>query len=180
MKRGYTIVLVVLSMLTLLSLALNGAVILALLQARQIGLDALAEARSTSTELGDMTFSYTLAVDQEIPIATSIPFDEQVIVPIHTTIPIDTIVTVPINAGILGTFDIDVPIHTIVPINLEVSVPISETVDIATTVPLVVEVPIEIPLAETGLTSYLDDLDAALERIEARLENPFANRDREP
>ena len=177
MKKGYTIALIVFGMLTLLSLVLNGAVILALLQARQIGLNALTEARSTIAEMGDMTFSYTLAVDQDIPIATSIPFDEQVIVPINATIPIDTIVTVPINAGILGTFDIDVPIHTIVPINLEVSVPISETVDIATTVPLVVEVPIEIPLAETGLTGYLDELDVALEQVEARLENPFANRD---
>lgn len=177
MKKGYAIALIALSMLTLLSLALNGAVILALLQARQIGLDALAEARSTIAELGDMTFSYTLAVDQEIPIATNIPFDEQVTVPINTSIPIDTTVTVPINAGLLGTFDIDVPIRTVVPINLDVSVPISKTVDIATTVPLAVEVPIEIPIAETPLTGYLDDLDAALGRTEAQLENPLANRD---
>ncbi|RLC99625.1 MAG: hypothetical protein DRI77_02320 [Chloroflexi bacterium] len=176
MKKGYLIILIALSILTLLSLALNGAVILTLLQARQIGLGAVTETRSTIAELEDMTFSYTLAVDQEIPIAVSIPFDEQVTVPINTSIPIDTTVTVPINAGLLGTFDVDVPIRTIVPIDLNVSVPISKTVDIATTVPLAVDVPIEIPIADTPLVGYLDKLDAALGRIEARLENPFGNR----
>ena len=185
MKKGYLIILVILTMLTLFSLALNGTIIFALLRGRQIALDAqqtalgaVSDAQSIVTSVGDDTFSYTFTVEQEIPISTSIPFDEEVTVPIHTTIPISTTVIIPINTGLLGTFSVDVPIRTIVPVNLEVVVPINQTVDIATTVPLDVDIPVEIPLAETPLTGYLDELDAALARFEdalVRLEKKLAN-----
>ncbi len=173
MKKGYTIILILLTTLTLCSLALNGAVILALLQARQISLGVLSDTRTIVTDIGGATFSYTLAVDQEIPINTSIPFNEEVIVPVNTIIPINTTVVVPIDAGLLGEFDIPVPIQTTIPVNLEIAVPISKTVNIATTVPLNVDVPIEIPIGETPLLGYLEELDAALERLEIRLEQPF-------
>jgi len=173
MKKGYLITLIVLAALTLLSLALNGVVIFGLLQARQIALDAVTGARATVadtralvTGIGDDTFSYTFKMQQEIPIAANIPFNEEVTVPINMTIPINTTVVVPINAGLLGTFDIDVPVRTIIPVNREFTVPISQTV---TTVPLDVDAPIEIPLAETPLAGYLEELDAVLARLEETL-----------
>ncbi len=176
MKRIHVIALILLTMLTLLSLALNGMVIFGLLWARETALGAqraalntVAEARDIVASIGDDTFSYTFELEQEIPIATSIPFDEEVTVPIRTTIPISTVVIIPINAGLLGTFDIDVPIRTIVPVNLDITIPVSQTVDIATTVPLDVDVPIEIPLAETPLLGYVEELDAGLARLEEAL-----------
>ena len=48
--------------------------------------------------------------------------------------------------------------------------PISQTVDIATTVPLDVDVPIEIPLAETPLIDYMEELDTGLEQLEEALD----------
>ena len=190
MKKIYIIALILLTVLTLLSLALNGVIIFTLLKARRITLDAsqtaritVDDARSLVTGIGDDTFAYTLHVDQEIPITTSIPFDEEVIVPIHTTVPISTVVMIPIRAGLLGTFDVDVPIHTAVPINLEVAVPISQTVSIDTTVPLDMDVPIEIPFAETPLMDYtkatdtaLAQLQAALVQLEEQLANPFGGK----
>ena len=185
MKKGYIIILILLTILTLLSLALNGAVIFGLLRARQIALDAeqvamnaVTDARAIVAGIGDDTFSYTLEVNQEFPIATSIPFDEEITVPIKTTIPINTTVIVPIDAGLLGTFDVDVPVRTIIPVDLEFTVPVSKTVDIVATVPLNVDVPIEIPLAETPLAGYLEELDAALVRLEetlAHLEEELTN-----
>ncbi len=189
MKKGYLIALIFLAMLTVCSLALNGVVIFGLLRARQIALDAqqtaqeaVGNARAIVTGVSDDTFSYTIEVEQEIPIATTIPFNEEVNVPIHTTIPISTTVIIPINAGLLGTFSIDVPIRTIIPIDLEVTVPISQTVNIATTVPLNMDVPINIPLAETPLIDYIDEVDAALirfeetlARLERKLTNPFSS-----
>jgi hypothetical protein len=176
MKRIYSIALILLTLLTLCSLALNGAVIFALLRARRIGLDAdqaaldvVAGARAMVVDVADDTFTYTLEVDQEIPIATSIPFNEEVTVPIHTTVPISTVVIIPISAGLLGTFDVDVPIRTVIPVDLEVAVPISQTVDIATTVPLDVDVPVDIPLAKTPLVGYLGELDAVLAQLEGEL-----------
>ena len=185
MSKVYIIILILLAMLTLCSLALNGVTIFALLQARQIGLDAsqtaldtVTDARAMVTSIGEDTFTYTFEVQQEIPISTSVPFDEEVTVPIHTTVPISTVVMIPIDAGLLGTFDVDVPIRAAIPVNVEVVVPISQTVSIATTVPLDVDVPIAIPLAETPLVGYLDELDAVLAQLEQaviRLEGKLAN-----
>jgi len=176
MKKGYLIALIVLAVSTLLSLTLNGVVIFGLLRMRQIALDTVADARASVTGIGDDTFAYTIEVDQEIPIATSIPFNEEVSVPINMTVPINTTVVVPIDLG-FTSYNLDVPIRTVFPVDLEFTVPVSTTVDIATTVPLDVDVPIEIPIADTPLVGYLEELDAALARIEARLAQPFGAED---
>ena len=172
MKKGYQVVLIVLALLTLLSLALNGVIIYGLLRAREIVLATVADARTIVTGVGDDTFSYTFEVREEIPVAASVPFNEQITVPIETTIPISTTVVVPINLGITS-YDLQVPIRTIVPLNLEFTVPVSKTVDIATTVPLAVDVPVEIPIADTPLVDYLEGLDKDLEQLEEKLANPL-------
>lgn len=187
MKKAYVIVLILLSVLTLLSLALNGAVIFGMLKAQQIALDAqqaasntVGDARSLVGGIEGDTFSYTLEVVQEIPVSASVPFREEISVPIRTTIPISTTVIIPIRAGILGTYDLDVPVQTMIPVNLDVSVPISHTVDIETSVPLEVDIPIEIPLSDTPLAGYLEELDdglgkleISLNRLEQQLQNPL-------
>ncbi len=175
MKKLYAVALVLLTLLTLISLAFNGVVIYGLLQARQMVLDAqqvalttVGDARVIVTGIDDDTFAYTLEVEQEIPIETSIPFNEVVNIPINTVIPIDTSITVPIDLGIT-TYELDVPIQTVFPVDLQFDVPISKTVDIATTVVLDVDVPIEIPLADTLLADYVEEVDAGLARLEESL-----------
>ena len=172
MKKAYPIALIVLAVLTLLSLALNGVVVLGLMRARQIALTTMADARAIVTGIGDETFSYTFEVRQEIPVATSVPFHEEITVPVQTSIPIDTTVVVPINLG-FTTYSLEVPIRTIVPVDLAFTVPISQTVDIRTTVPLELDVPIEIPLADTPLVGYLEKIDAALARLGEKLAHPL-------
>ncbi|MCP4536286.1 MAG: hypothetical protein GY832_03995 [Chloroflexi bacterium] len=176
MNKIYTIALVLLTVLTLLSLTLNGVIIFGLMQAQEIAMDVrqtalntVDDARSIVSGVGDDTFAYTLEVEQIIPIEASVPFDEVVVIPVNTVIPIDTTVIVPIDLGIT-TYDLDVPIQTIVPVDLEFAVPISQTVDIATTVLLDVDVPIAIPLNETPLVDYMDELDAGLGRLKVDLE----------
>ena len=169
MKKGYVVLAVFLTALTLVSLGLSGVTLYGLVRARQIALDAVADARAILEGMGDDTFSYTLVVDQEIPIAASVALSERFRVPIQTTLPISTIVTIPIDAGLLGTFDVDVPVQALIPVDIEVVVPLSETVDIATTVLLNTAVPIEIPISDTPLSSYLKETDAALESAELKL-----------
>jgi hypothetical protein len=176
MKKGYRIALIVLAVLTLLSLALNAAVVFGLLRAQEIALTTVTDTRHIVTGLGDDTFSYTFEVEQDIPIAASIPFNEKVKVPIETTIPINTTVIVPIDLGITS-YDLEVPIRTVFPVDLEFTVPVSQTVDISTTVSLDVDVPIEIPIADTPLVDYLEELDVALAQVEARLAQPFGGED---
>jgi hypothetical protein len=80
---------------------------------------------------------------------------------------------VPIDLGITS-YNLQVPIRTVVPVDLTFTVPVSKTVEISTTVPLQVDVPIEIPIADTPLVGYLEELDAALARLEEKVANPLA------
>ena len=172
MKKGYVVLLVFLTALTLVSLGVSSATLYGLMRARQIAVETLADARVMLGGMGSDTFSYTIVVNQEIPIAASVPFSERVSVPIQTTLPISTVVSVPINAGLLGTFDVDVPVRTLIPVDLEVVVPVSQTLDIATTVSLDTAVPVEIPISDTPFSRYLGEIDAALESAELELSWP--------
>jgi hypothetical protein len=199
MKKGYRILLIVVAVLTLLLLALNGAFVYGLLQARQIALKAVASARATAASIGDETLSYTFEIHQEIPVAASVPFHEEVTVPVQTSVPISTSVVVPVQTTVpiktsvvvpidLGTtsynrtvpldlgvisYSLTVPISTAFPVDLEFTVPVSKTVDIATTVPVDLAFPIEIAIADTPLAGYLEDLDAYLAKVEDKLANPL-------
>jgi len=153
MKKGYLIVLVT---LMLLSLALNGVVILGLLRARQIVLATVTDARTTVIGVGDDTLSYTLEVKQEIPIVTSIPFDEDVIVPVRTTIPVSTTVVVPVNLGI-PTYDLEIPIRTTIPVDLELPLDQGGTLSVRTTIPINTTSVVPVDL---GITTY--DLEAPI------------------
>jgi hypothetical protein len=172
MRKLYPATLTALIILTLLSLTLNIVIIAGLLRGRRLALDTLSDARALVNGIGDDTFSYTLAVDREIPINASVPFHEEVTIPVNTTVPINTTVVVPVDLGVT-TYDVNVPINTVFPVDMEVTVPVSHTVDVVTTVPLKLDVPIEIPIAETPLLGYLEEMDAALAEMETRLENPL-------
>ncbi len=175
MNKLYSLALIILAVLTLLSLALNILTIAALLWVRDVALEEVADARALVAGIRSTTLSYTVEVKDEIPVKTTVPFEEEVLVPVNTTIPINTTIIVPINAGPLGTFDVDVPIRAAVPVNLEIAVPISETIEIDTTVPIALQVPVEIPVSETALAEHLDRRDAALDRIEQLLTDPFTD-----
>ena len=184
MNKLYIVALVLLTLLTLVSLTLNGVVIYGLLQAQRIALDAqqaalqtVSDARDIVSGIGDDTFTYTLKVEQQVPIAASVPFNEVINIPINTVVPIDTTVVVPIDLGVT-TYDLEVPIQTVIPVDLNFDVPINKTVDIATTVLLDVDVPIMIPLGETPLLGYMEEIDAGLARLEDsldELENKMAD-----
>jgi hypothetical protein len=172
MKRRYVAALVVLAMLTLFSLALNAILIFEFLQLRRAARLVVGDARALVAEVSDDTFSYTFEVDQEFPISTEIPFSESISVPINTVVPIDTTIVVPVDLR-FTTYNLTIPIETIFPVDMEVTVPVSQAIGITTVVPLEVDVPIEIPISETPLADYLNDVDATLERTEKELERPI-------
>jgi hypothetical protein len=101
-------------------------------------------------------------------VATSIPFSQEITVPINTTIPVNTRVVVPIDLG-FTTYNLAVPVNTVFPVDMEVTIPVSQTVDIVTTVPMDVDVPIEIVIADTPLVGYLDEVDATLADVATQL-----------
>lgn len=161
MRTGYSAALIGLTALILLSLIVSATMIVELMWWRQYILTEIADIRAIVKDIGEDTLVYTFEVDQEIPVAASIPFSQEITVPINTTVPVTTTVIVPIDLG-LTTYNLKVPVNTVFPVDMEVTVPVSQTVDIVTTVPLDIDVPIEIAVAETPLVGYLDQLDATL------------------
>lgn len=172
MGRRYLVVLTVLSILTLLSLALNGIVLFGFLQFRQTAQGVVSDAQALLAEMSDDTISYTVQLDQDIPISTDVPFNEVFSVPVNTVVPISTTVRVPVDLG-FRTYRLTIPIETIVPVDVEATVPVSQVVDVTTVVPLQIAMPIEIPVAETSLAGYFRDTDVMLERLEEQLERPI-------
>jgi hypothetical protein len=169
MRKGYLIALIVLTVLTLPSLMLNAMTMVELLWWRQYILAEINDTRAIVRSIGEDTFSYTFEVDQEIPVAANIPFSQEVTVPINTTIPVNTSVVVPIDLG-FTTYNLTVPINTVFPVDMKVTVPISQTVEIVTTVPMDIDVPIEIVIADTPLIGYLEEADATLADVAAQLD----------
>lgn len=173
MKKAYPIALILLAILVLLSLILNGIVFIALLRTRRTTLAAVQDAQSAIDRISEDSISYTVQLDENLPVVTSFPFSEEIDVPINTVLPIDTTVFVPVDLGLLGTVDIEIPIRTVVPVDIDVTVPVNQTVDVVTSVPLKVNVPIEVEVSDTSLSRDLDALNRALAQLEARLEDPL-------
>jgi hypothetical protein len=173
MNKLGSFILTILIVLMIPSLILNAASIAILMQARDVALEEVDNARALVANVRDTTISYTVEINQDIPVKTSIPFEQEVLVPVNTTIPINTSVIVPIDAGPLGKFDITVPIIAAIPIALDIAVPISKTIDIDTTVPLQLQIPVTVPLSETPLAEHLDTRNRSLDRLERFLQDPF-------
>lgn len=174
MKKGYTVAIVILGALTLLSLTLNVLVISQLLRARRTALNVISSTQGLLDEVASETFTYTVEVNQEFPVDASIPFSEEVTVPINTVIPVNTTVVVPVDLGVT-TYQLSVPINTVFPVDMEMTVPISQTIDVVTTVPVNMAIPVAIPIDETPLVAYLDKMDTTLTQMENQLKYPLGS-----
>ncbi|MGD8996972.1 MAG: hypothetical protein PVH80_02605 [Anaerolineae bacterium] len=175
MRTGYLVALIGLTVLTLLSLTLSAVMIVELMWWRQYALTAIADIRALVRGVGRDTLHYTFEVDQEIPIVAKIPVSQEISMPINTTVPVNTTVIVPVNLGIT-TYNLTVPVNTVFPVDMVVTVPVSQTVDIVTTVPLDIDVPIEVIIADTPLVGYLDEVDATLADVATQLNRSFWQR----
>jgi hypothetical protein len=96
---------------SLFSLALNAALILRLLGARQLVVEGLDAAIVALDNLEGEGFHYEYHFVETIPFSGDIPFKQDILFPFKGDIPINTVVKVPIDAGVLGQFTIDVPIN---------------------------------------------------------------------
>ena len=172
MKKRYSIALILLAVLTLISLAVNAAIIVALLRAQQAAQVMVADTRSILIDIGDETFSYVFKIDEEIPFKTVFPFKDEFTVPVQTTIPINTTIVVPIDLGIT-TYNLKVPINMVFPVDMEFTVPIDMEIPVDITVPVSMEVPIDIPLRDLPLIEHLDRMDTMLGQVEDLMTDPF-------
>ena len=152
----------VLWVVVLLLVGFNGALGLALVQARAQAAEGLAQAAKAVGQLRQSTISYTVTIDQRLPVSITVPFRTIITVPVSATLPINTEVTIPLNTP-FGQFPVTLPIRASIPVNLETQVPIVLSVPISASVPVKLTVPIDLSLAQTDLGAGLLTMQMALE-----------------
>jgi len=151
------------------ALLLNLLVLRGLLQARQAGLEALAETRAALAGVTSQTIEISIPLSYTFPIQADVPVEQDFIVPIQTTIPISTVARVPIEIPLFGQYQLPVPVRAEVPVSLQVMIPVSQTVTIETTVAIDTEVPVQLTADRLGLEGVLAQIDVALARLEQGL-----------
>lgn len=160
-------------LVALSSLLLNVTILRQIITARLAAQQAVADAIAVLEGFQAQTFTYTVVVDETLPIDTAIQIDETFPVAINETLPVNTTVRANVDAGILGTIPLDIPISTSVPVDLDFEVPIEKSLPVKTAVPVYFEVPIEVSVAETPLQGTLDDVIARLETLTEKLDEPL-------
>ena len=185
MSKGTKTAVIILSILVVLSLALNGYLLwqwwrfqqrleeTAQAVAPQIR-QAITQAVTDLEAFENSTLEFEIQVQQEFPVEVEIPFNETIDVPIQTTLPISqaietTIMIDPFQTGLSIPTDVRVPVNLEVPIDLNIPVSVDRTIPIATDIPLDLNVPISIAINETELAPYLERLRTGLEAFEDSL-----------
>jgi hypothetical protein len=155
MKSGRSVW--VLTVLVLVSLALNAVTIFALLQARTIAKEQIVLLADQLQKAEGQDLTFDIKQTRGIPVQAVVPIQKQLNIPINTTVNIDQVLNVPINTP-LGNTSINIPIKTTIPVNITVPVTLSESLPISTTFFIDANIPITIPMANTPFATMIRDL----------------------
>lgn len=142
------------------SLFLHMLTWLAISRVRSIAKAEITELAEQVAQARGETISANFKVKQQVPISAQIPVKQNLTIPVNTSVSIDDNVTVPV-AG----FNVPVPIQANIPISTSVPIAINQTVAVNTTVDLDLNVPISIPVADTSLKQYLQQLETRLRAL---------------
>lgn len=148
----------------IVSLLLHLLTWISITQIRALARAQVADLAAQVGEAQNDVIEANFPVSQQVPIRATIPVNKQLTVPVSTTVNINDSVNVP-----LAGFDFAVPIRASVPINTTVPITIDQTVDVSTTVALDLDVPVRIPIAETSLKDYLQQLKQQLLELAEKL-----------
>lgn len=155
---------VLLFLLVVLSLAANGVLIYRLLELRQRANAVLDDLLILSETVGEQVIAIPVELDETFPVSASVPFQYEGTVPIDTTVPISTTVAVPVQ--LLGrVIEFEVPIDITVPISYQVPIEVEQTIQVDTSVPVHIDTTIELPLSETPIGGYMEQLREAIQRL---------------
>lgn len=154
----------VLVTLLVLSLLLHALTLGSLFRVRSVAVGQLNAFIKYTEQVQQDTIQVDIPIKQSIPIQASIPFNKKLTVPIKTTLPISDTINVTTPLG-----ELPLPVQMTFPIDLEVPIEVNQTLDVSTTVDIDLNVPIVVPVKETPLASYLDELQRALRELAASL-----------
>jgi hypothetical protein len=141
--------------LALVSLALNGILLVALLQRQAFARVAIDQALVEIDQMAISGLTFDLPVSQTIDFEGNIPIQQDFVVPFESSVPLNTNISVPLDLGPLGTRIIEIPVNTSVPVDLQVPVHIDQAFPIKASVPLQMTVPIRLSPTEPPLRDWL-------------------------
>ena len=146
-------------LLTLLaaSLILHALTITRLFGVRNTLRDQIDQLATSINEAKSSQLSYTVTIDQQVPINVDVPIQRSFSVPIDTEVRIQQTVEVPVET-VLGSYTIPVPIDATIPVSTTVPIQFDQTLNIDTSVPIKLDVPIQIDLGSEQVSPVLDRL----------------------
>lgn len=171
--RGQPAGYLLLWVLTLISLLVNALLVRQTMLARQTAQQAVRDAIDVIDGLQSQAYTHTVVIDEALTVQADVPVNTTIPVIVEQDLPIDTTVNVPVQTALFGTINLDVPIETTIPISLEQDVAIDQTFTIDTAVPLYLEVPIELVVADTPFADTLTAMRDRLEATEDSLSEPL-------
>ena len=154
-----------LTLLVLLSLALNALLLYVLWNVQSAALVSLTEMRNQLISLSRQPLTMQVHLEQDVPLETTVPISQTMNVPLDFDYPLSTVVNTSFNVPLLGKQEVAIPIETIIPIQYTVAVPLQMEVPISFTYHLETDLPVQVqPPAELGA-----QLDSILARLEQSL-----------
>ena len=128
---------------------------------------------SSFEEMENAHITQNIAIEDEIPVVFDLPVRTATVATILEPVPmtIPTQFVLPGGGGqINGSVSFALPAGTQLPVQLDIVVPVSQTV------PIVMEVPVDIPLSETELSQPFGDLRRLFAPLDSLLTNlPSSN-----
>jgi hypothetical protein len=163
--RWLGLAVLLLFLLVGLSLVANGLLIRRLLELRERAGAVLDDLLVLTESIGDDVIVVPVEIDETFPVSASVPFEYEDTLPIDTDVPISTTVAVPVQ--LLGrVVEFEVPVQITVPISYGVPIAVRQKVEVNTSVPVQIETTIELPLSNTPIGSYMEQLRAAIQRLQ--------------
>lgn len=164
----------VLYALVLLSLIFNIVLAFAVLRGRSQFRAALLLARNALDVREQEPWTIQVALDQDMPIETTVPINHTFVLPLNMEYPISTVVNTHIDIPLLGRQEIAIPIEATIPISYTVEVPIQMDVPISMTYHLQTEVPVEVDIPPELFDSLNDLIDQLDDELHLNLGDPDA------
>jgi hypothetical protein len=153
------------SFLVIVSLALNAFLINMLVSVQDRVRSARDSAQDALVALGSDPITIPIAVDQDIPVITTVAFSDTVVIPFELDYRLSTVVNTSINIPLLGRQSIAVPVDAVIPVSETFEIPIQVDVPVSMTYPMQAEllVEVEVPTEITEeLIAYLEGLSLEL------------------
>jgi len=176
MSKWWRIYIVVLTVISITSLALNILIIREALQVQtqisqgaKVAAGVLKEATQQMGELENTTIDLVVPISDTLTISTNIAISDTWIVPIYDVFVIDQ--SIPLEFGVPGrTYTIDIPLYLEVPIDMTVAVPVQRTIPVEAQVPINMTVPVQFSLANTPFADMIKVWREQLINVQKTLE----------